>query len=1114
MHLSILAGTTSKIVQIPVYDSSSTTGGMLTGLVFNTASLVCWYNREGAAGSAVQISLLTATKGTWTTAGFVAIDGTNMPGWYELDVPNAAIASGAKSVSIELRGATNMVPVNIIIELTATDNQDAVRGGMTALPNAAAAASGGLVVLGTNATAISFTAGMTISSTTGNALALTSSGGNGDGLAATGNGTGAGIHLVPGATGNGLLAIGGATSGSAIKATGTAGNAIALELAGQGSAAGLSSTGGATGIGITAVGGATSGTAIKATGSAGNAIALELVGQGSAAGLSATGGATGIGITAVGGATSGSGLKATGSAGNAIALEIVGQGSAAGISATGGATGSAFKLVGGATSGHGLAVTTTAGDGFNLTPTAGNAITATANGTSKHGIAATGGTAGTSDGASFAAGTGGVDFRANRTGTLIGNITGNLSGSVGSVTGAVGSVTGAVGSVTGAVGSVTGAVGSVTGNVGGNVTGSVGSVTAAVTLSTSDSPVVQSGTAQAGGASTITLAAGASATDNLYNGQTVKTIAGTGPSQVRVILSYVGSTKVATVDRAWATNPDVTTTYAVLATDVAKTNSSLEVVSASVTGAVGSVMGAVGSVTGAVASVTGNVGGNVVGSVASVTGAVGSVTGSVGSVTGAVGSITGNVGGNVVGSVASVTARVTANTDQWAGTTIPAPAVTGVPKVDLVDIAGATVSTSSAQLGVNAVQIGASVPGSATIGTVTTTTTATNLTNAPTSGDLTSTMKTSVENAVWDAARSSHLATGVFGQLGQEILRDNTATAGAASTITLDAAASTTVDHYKGDVLYVYSGTGSGQSRVISTYSAGRVATVVPAWVTTPDNTSKFILTSQLTPLVGTDTRVLTSADASTSGETIAAVTGAVGSVTGAVGSVTGSVGSVTGAVGSVTARVTANTDQWAGTTIPAPSITGVPKVDLVDIEGAAVSTSTAQLGVNAVQIGAAVPGSATIGTVTTTTTATNLTNAPTAGDFTATMKTSLNAATPASVTGNVGGNVVGSVASVTAGVTVTTNNDKTGYTLTNPGANPTGSVVADGGNSATTFVTDRTETVDGYWDDALLLITSGVLIGQVKKITGYSGSTKAVTVATGFTGTPAASVTFQLVNR
>lgn len=59
-------------------------------------------------------------------------------------------------------------------------------------------------------------------------------------------------------------------------------------------------------------------------------------------------------------------------------------------------------------------------------------------------------------------------------------------------------------------------------------------------------------------------------------------------------------------------------------------------------------------------------------------------------------------------------------------------------------------------------------------------------------------------------------------------------------------------------------------------------------------------------------------------------------------------------------------------------------------------------------------------------TTATNLTNAPTNGDFTATMKTSIGTAVAASavasVTGNVGGNVAGSVASVT---------DKTGFALT-----------------------------------------------------------------------------------
>lgn len=56
----------------------------------------------------------------------------------------------------------------------------------------------------------------------------------------------------------------------------------------------------------------------------------------------------------------------------------------------------------------------------------------------------------------------------NQTMDIVGNITGNLSGSVGSVTGAVGSVTGNVGgNVVGSVASVTGAVGSVTGTVGG-----------------------------------------------------------------------------------------------------------------------------------------------------------------------------------------------------------------------------------------------------------------------------------------------------------------------------------------------------------------------------------------------------------------------------------------------------------------------------------------------------------------------------------------------------------------------------------------------------------------------------------------------------------------------
>lgn len=142
----------------------------------------------------------------------------------------------------------------------------------------------------------------------------------------------------------------------------------------------------------------------------------------------------------------------------------------------------------------------------------------------------------------------------------------------------VASVSGAVGSVTGAVGSVTGAVGSVTGNVGGNVVGSVASVTAAVTLSAGDSPVLQSGTAAAGAATTITIQTALGA-DSLPVGCKVKITSGTGVGQCRTITAYVNATKVATVDRAWTTNPDNTSVYTIFFDDAPKLDASLQVTS-------------------------------------------------------------------------------------------------------------------------------------------------------------------------------------------------------------------------------------------------------------------------------------------------------------------------------------------------------------------------------------------------------------------------------------------------------------------------------------------------------------------------------------------------------
>lgn len=156
-----VAGTTSKLLRVFIQDSSSTTGAGLTGLVFNTSSLVAYYIKEGD-NSTTSISLITATLGTWASGGFIVVDAANMPGVYEIGIPNAALASG-KSVLVYLKGATNMSPVLLEIELTVSNNQagstdpwaTAIPGAYgagtagllvgTALPSAAPAAAGGLV---------------------------------------------------------------------------------------------------------------------------------------------------------------------------------------------------------------------------------------------------------------------------------------------------------------------------------------------------------------------------------------------------------------------------------------------------------------------------------------------------------------------------------------------------------------------------------------------------------------------------------------------------------------------------------------------------------------------------------------------------------------------------------------------------------------------------------------------------------------------------------------------------------------------------------------------------------------------------------------------------------
>lgn len=80
---------------------------------------------------------------------------------------------------------------------------------------------------------------------------------------------------------------------------------------------------------------------------------------------------------------------------------------------------------------------------------------------------------------------------------------------------------------------------------------------------------LRAGVLAGGGASTATLDAGASSGNGFYGLQQLVIIAGTGAGQARIITDYVGSTKVATVDQAWATNPASGSVYAIFPLGIA-----------------------------------------------------------------------------------------------------------------------------------------------------------------------------------------------------------------------------------------------------------------------------------------------------------------------------------------------------------------------------------------------------------------------------------------------------------------------------------------------------------------------------------------------------------------
>jgi hypothetical protein len=122
--IPVVKNKTSKLAQIFVQDTSVVTGAGLPGLVYNSVGLTWYYYVEGQ-GSSVQVSLQNMTLGTWVSGGFKEVDATNMPGWYQIGIPNAALAliAGGETVAMHIQGAVNMAPIPLELELVVEDDQ-------------------------------------------------------------------------------------------------------------------------------------------------------------------------------------------------------------------------------------------------------------------------------------------------------------------------------------------------------------------------------------------------------------------------------------------------------------------------------------------------------------------------------------------------------------------------------------------------------------------------------------------------------------------------------------------------------------------------------------------------------------------------------------------------------------------------------------------------------------------------------------------------------------------------------------------------------------------------------------------------------------------------------
>ena len=148
----VTAGATNRSVYFYITGDAShaSPGNPITGLLFSDIETggSASYARQGAARVDLTLITLASASAAHADGGFILVDDTNMPGVYRCDYPDAAFVTGVDQITCDLlvAAAKNAHVAPVIVDITDVNLRDAVRAGLTALPNAVVDAAGGLPI--------------------------------------------------------------------------------------------------------------------------------------------------------------------------------------------------------------------------------------------------------------------------------------------------------------------------------------------------------------------------------------------------------------------------------------------------------------------------------------------------------------------------------------------------------------------------------------------------------------------------------------------------------------------------------------------------------------------------------------------------------------------------------------------------------------------------------------------------------------------------------------------------------------------------------------------------------------------------------------------------------